>query len=204
MRRRSHLPGPAALMLVVISGLLSSCYLPIRWDAEITVSRFGTYEMIFDGYLAYIPLYDGLRKKEITPTEEREKVEIIRRDITRDSATKEFSYMGKGLFKMNWKQSGDLTRTGMVTFIRRNQAFFNIKYIKTTGLVTLEGIGVGKINAQRIAEMGLGTEGQLRIKTDAQVIESNAQRRGTDANQFYIWDIKSTQDAVPKLVLTLR
>lgn len=204
MRRRSPLPRSAALLFLALSVLLSGCYLPIRWDAEITVSRFGTYEMIFDGYIAYVPLYDKLRKNEISAAEERERVEVIRRDIMRDSAAKKFSYVGKGLFHMNWEVSGDLTQTGMVTFIRRNQAFFNIKYIRTTGLVTMEGISIGEINAQRIAEMELGTEGQLRIKTDGQIVESNAHRRGEGPHQFYIWDIKSTQDAAPKLVIGLR
>lgn len=202
MRRR--FPLPAACLLLALSVLLGGCYLPVRWDAEITVSRYGTYEMIFDGYVANLPLYDGLQKGEIKPAEEREKVEVVRRDMTRDSATKDFSYLGKGLFRMHWEKSGDLTQTAMVTFFRRNQAFLTVKYVRTTGLVTIEGISLSDADIERITAMGLGTDGQLRIRTDARVVESNAPRRSEDIHRFYIWDVKSLQADPPKLVLSLR
>jgi len=47
----------AVVMLVVVSG----CYMPIRFDAEIDINRRGEYSFIFDGYLAKVQLYQDIQ-----------------------------------------------------------------------------------------------------------------------------------------------
>lgn len=202
-RPSSRATAPVAALLSVLL-LLSGCYLPVRWDAEIEITRYGAFSMIFDGYIAYVPLFEDARNNAITPSEEREKVDIVLRDLTRDSATKRFTYVRDGLFNLHWEKEGDITATPMITFFRRNQAFLTIKYIRETGLVTMEGPAVRDSQVQRLNDMGLGTEGQLRVKTDARVIEHNAQRVSDDIHRFHIWDVRSLQDPAPKLVLSLR
>ena len=122
-----------ALLLMAATLLVNGCYLPERFDAEIEITRYGTYKITFDGYLVSLPLYEGLRKNEIKPAEERQKVDVIRRDLTRDSATKRATYLRKGIFNVHWEKSGDLTQDPMVTFLRRNQAFLTLKFLQTTG-----------------------------------------------------------------------
>lgn len=43
-----------ALSVVTVMLVLTCCYMPIRFDAEIDVSRGGYYEFFFDGYLAKV------------------------------------------------------------------------------------------------------------------------------------------------------
>ena len=152
-----------------------------------------------------IPLYDGIRKKEITKEEEKEKVAVIKTDLTRDSSTKEFQYFKKGYFKVHWKKEGDLLATGMVAFFRRNANFLSLKFVKRTRLITMQGASVKKADAERLAAMGLGMQGQLRVKTDAKVIQHNATRIVDKPPQkIYVWDIVSPMPPSPILLIEVR
>ena len=42
------------ILPVVLSALLSGCYIPIRFDAEIEIHRTGAYDFKFDGYMASV------------------------------------------------------------------------------------------------------------------------------------------------------
>ena len=189
-----------------LAAVLGGCYIPVRFDAEIELTRGGYYDMIFDGYMADVGLFDGLNKGTISPAEERKKAESIKTDITRDKSAKEFAYLEQGHFKVNWRKSGDLIRARMVVFLRRNEKFFTIKYVKTTGLVSMEGVALARSNAKKLLDLGLNSQGQIRVKTDAKVISHNATkvRDKKKAKKIYVWQIKSILDPVPRLNISLR
>ena len=72
----------AVVMLVVVSG----CYMPVRFDAEIDINRRGEYSFIFDGYLAKVQLYQDIQAGEVSREEELKQVSLIKDDFERDSA----------------------------------------------------------------------------------------------------------------------
>ncbi len=185
---------------------LSGCYLPVRFDAEIEVLRNGRYDIAFDGYLVDVPIYDGLNKKKMTPEQEKAKVALLEADFQRDSAVKEYTYYKKGYFRIKWEKNGDLLRSSFITFFRRNENFFSIKYIKSKGIVTVAGTPVGKTKAKQLTAIGLAMKGQLRLKTDVPIIEHNATKVKTlrSGQKLLIWDIKSLFDKSPKATLKLR
>ncbi len=193
----------------LLGAVLSGCYLPIRFDAEIELSKRGYYSFIFDGYLAWVPFFDKLKKGEYSKKEEKKKSKQIIRDLKRDSSTKEVKYFKNGIFKVHWEKSGDLFRSPLITFVRRNAAMFSISYVKTKGLVTLRGTMVQKKDARTLVEMGLGIDGELRVKTDGRVINHNAtkKRKITEdgrTKMLYIWKIKSLFERAPELIMVLR
>ena len=55
---------PIALFLVAV---LIGCYMPIRFDAEIEITRGGYYDFKFDGYMAKVELFKGLKEGKINP-----------------------------------------------------------------------------------------------------------------------------------------
>ncbi len=200
-----RLAANAAAVLLIAA--LGGCYFPVRFDAEIEISRYGTYSMIFDGYLVDVPLYDGLRKGKVSGLEERRKIELLKTDLTRDSSVKEFQYFKQGHFKVHWVKSGDLLRTGMVTFVRRNENILSLTYNKKKGIITVRSTPIARVTAKRLKEIGLDMQGQLRVKTDAPVVNHNAQKTVKDkksGKRVYVWNIKSILDTPPKLVVVLR
>ena len=200
MKAKAAKLAAAALLTVLLAG----CYLPIKFDAEIEITRTGYYSVIFDGYVVSIPLNLGLRDGTISPLEENEKVANIVNDFKRDSAVKEVKYFKQGRFKVNWQRKGDLLRARMVTFLRRNELILIVKYVKETGLITVQTNPIAKSTAQRLLDSGLSTQGQLRVKTDLRVVNHNATKVVERATPIYVWDIKSILDTPPKINLAFR
>jgi hypothetical protein len=185
--------------------LAAACYFPVRFDAEIEITRAGFYDMVFDGYLADVELFDDLKRNRIKPDGERARVATIDVDLARDGAVKERRYMGKGLFRVKWQRKGDLLGHKMVTFIRRNETMLSLKYVRDTGLITMEGTIIAEDRANQLAAIGLGMQGQLRVRTDARVVEQNAKRVDrSGAMPVYVWEIEGLAGPVPKLVVQVR
>ena len=184
---------------------LAACYLPVRFDAEIEIDRAGYYSMIFDGYLAHVPLYKDLAEKKISPAEEQRLVAQIESDITRDSAVTEFKYHKQGIFKVHWAKKDDLLRFGMVTFFRRNEAMLTLKYVKERNVIVMTAGGMSTSVRQQIADAGLNITGEIRLITDAKVLGHNATEvkdvAGKSGKKMYIWRIADINSPSPRLEL---
>ena len=211
--RKPWLRLPRALRVPLLcAGLiavLNSCYLPIFFDAEIEITRAGYFKMTFDGYLAKVELYDKLRKNEITPAEEKEDVENVRTDLTRDTSTKAFEYMQKGRFRVNWTREGDLTKVKTVTFLRRNENLLGISYNSQSGQIGITGRSIQRDMRQRLNDMGLAMRGEIRVMTDAPVLRHNAtdvSRKSPLGPNFktYTWKIPNIFAATPSMTIALR
>lgn len=194
---------------VLIAMAVSSCYLPVRFDAEIEISRQGYYEFFFDGYIARVELFDGLNKGEISRDQEKEQIELLKTDFERDSSTKSFKYFKRGHFHVNWEKKGDLTKAKTVTFFRRNENMVSISYNSETGRVQVAGRSIDRKSRRSLHDMGLGMTGELRVITDTNVIAHNATtvkslpKRGARF-KMYTWDIKNIFDKTPSIVMALR
>ncbi len=191
--------------VVLLSVLAAGCYLPVRFDAEIEIDRYGYYSMIFDGYLADVVLYDGIKSKKMTPEKQQSRIEGIEKDITRDANVKEYKYIKDGFFKVHWERKGDLLKSKTVTFLRRNARIFSLKYVRTTGQIVMEGIAVGKTKAKKLIANGLNTQGELRVITNANVTVHNATqvKKRDDGKIMYTWKINSLFNQVPRLAIKL-
>ena len=187
--------------------VLASCYLPARFDAEIEVDRAGYYSMIFDGYMAHVDLYDKLKKGKISRAEEKERIAIIERDFARDANTKDFQYYRDGHFRVKWERKGDLLQAKTVTFLRRNELILQLKYVENSGYVVLEGKSLKQENRQRLYNMGLNMQGQIRVKTDMPIKSHNATTEKKDPKdprfKWLAWDIRGIMDPRPRAIFII-
>jgi hypothetical protein len=196
------------LVIILVTVGLTGCYLPVRFDAEVEISRHGYYEMFFDGYIARIELFDSLNKLIISRDEENKQMEVIKRDFKRDTSTNSFKYIKKGHFHVNWQKSGDLTKVKTVVFFRRNENMLSISYNSTSGRVQVAGRSLGPKQRQQLHDIGLGMIGQLRVITDTNVISNNATRvkplpkRG-ERFKMYTWEIKNIFNKTPRITLVM-
>lgn len=193
-----------SVFALALAAVVAGCYLPVRFDSEIEINRYGAYSLIFDGYMAKVELFDDLRTAKLTPAEEQRQVELIRTDFRRDSATKEFNYLRQGIFKLHWQKSGDLFRTKMISFVRRNENMLSIRYVKPSGQIILEGTSISADQARQLLAMGLNMEGEVRVITDAEVTSHNATQVKEGPKRTYVWKITSVADPAPKLVISVR
>ncbi len=208
------LPGlPGLRRIAVLAALfvaLSGCYLPMRFDAEIEVTRAGYFNFIFDGYLAKVELYDGLRRNKISSTEEKVEIEKIRTDFARDKNASEFSYLRKGYFRVHWERSGDILKSKTVTFFRRNEYILGISYNSKTGRVGMAGRSLKRDTKNQLNEIGLGgMNGEIRVITDTPVLTHNAtkvskNRKRGPGFKNYIWKITNIYAPTPSIIMALR
>ena len=196
-----------ALLLVVVSG----CYMPLRFDAEIEIERTGHYSFIFDGYLAKVDIYEDIRTNKIArgSAAERERVANVMTDLKRDPSTKEVRYIKQGVFKVNWTRAGDLIATRSVTFLRRNEHILGISYNKQTGMISMLGKSLKRDTKNQLREKGLDTSGELRVITNAKVASHNAgtvrkfPRKGP-GYKVYVWRLANLLAPTPALKISVR
>ena len=187
--------------------VLTSCYLPQRFDSEIEVDAAGYYSMIFDGYIVDVGLYEGLLNGSISEEQEAEKVAVLMRDLSRDTAMQNVEYYKQGHFRVTWERKGDLLKTKTVTFLRRNESMISLKYVAGTGLVEVMGRSIRKADRQRLAEMGLGMQGEIRVKSPIPALDHNAteviQDKNDELTKWYVWRIKNIFQSTPRLLLKI-
>lgn len=185
--------------------LLSGCYVPLQFDADVVINRTGHFEMAFDGEVAWAPLYEKLRRGQVSRAAEQETVRTLKKDLARDRAFREIEYDRHGTFRVSWLKTGDLLRSKMISFIRRNEKLLTLKYVKTTGEISLSGTSLSHEQAQRLIDRGLSMAGTLRVRTDAHVVHHNAHTVEDDDLRWhtYTWRLQSPFDPTPNLVITV-
>lgn len=198
-------PFKPITVLALLAFVLTGCFLPARFDAEIEISRNGFYKMEFEGFIVEVLMYRELRDKKLDADAERKKADNFLANIRRSKATKEASYFRQGAFKVKWARSGDLLRTPMVNFYRRGEDMLSIRYRKDTGEISVSGKSISKTNRARVSELGIGMEGELRVKTDARVLTHNATSVATAGGvTTYTWKIETIFAPTPRMTLRLR
>lgn len=193
------------LSVLLLPGVLSSCYLPVRFQADVVISRVGYYDIAFAGQIAWAPLVRALEDASLSAAEETEKARLIERDLSRDSASRFVSYLGRGVFQLDWRQSGDLVETGMASFVRRGERLLALRYSKPEKTIELRG---SRISAKAASELGAvadAVSGVINVYTDGPVVDHNATevRETGDGVRLYRWRIESATDPSPLLVVAL-
>lgn len=113
------------LLLLCIIIPISGCFLPVRFDTEIEITRSGHYNFIFDGYLTKVDLHDSLLAEKIrkngkptnkdhisflkkngryTKEQELKKVEEVLKSLRNDVNASDVKYVGDGHFKVHWER----------------------------------------------------------------------------------------------------
>ncbi|MFN3075426.1 MAG: hypothetical protein ABT940_00820 [Alphaproteobacteria bacterium] len=201
-RLRPYLPRFLWILLVAVP-LLTGCYLPDEFAAEVRVAATGEYAITYRGLLTWVPLYSEIRQHKLSAKETREKLADIEKDLRRDTNFKEIQSLGDGRFRVRFERSGRLKESEMVTFVRRNAMILSMTALKD-GTLKIQGTSLGKDHAAKVSRMGLGMRGTLRVVTGATVKSSNANRTGSNGPfRVYDWKIDTTMRASPKIVIRL-
>ncbi|AVM73619.1 hypothetical protein [Magnetospirillum gryphiswaldense] len=190
------------LLTVALLALpLASCYIPDKFKGELRLSRYGDYALTYQGDLIYAPIMHDYAGGRITPENEQEKNDNIYKDLVRDPAIKDIQRVGKGRFRVKFERQGRLGKVQLSSFLRRDARLLSLKS-NEDGSIIIDANGVKSGDAQRMAELGIGMEGEFRITTDANVVRHNATEvRPYGQYKVYIWKIENALSATPTLVM---
>lgn len=195
----------AVAVLALTVPVLASCYLPDRFQSEIRLARTGEFGVYFKGDLTWLPVVKDLREGKITEAELPERIEVLRRDLARDSNFSTVKVARPGTFAVEYNRIGRLGRPDLVTFVRRNARVISMQ-TDETGMVTVTGSqAIKMIQPETIERAGLNSRGLFRITTNAPVIEHNADsvRQGPQGYLLYDWNINGVRGQEPHLVARL-
>lgn len=196
------------LLLLLITPLLTSCYVPNDFIAEIRLSRAGDYALIYKGNLTWAPLYKDIRQGLLTQSEIADKEAVLVRDLKRDSSFTEVTPLGSGTFHVTYQREGHFTGTESVTFVRRSAALLMMD-LKPDGTVRILATQDPKLqNPKQLEDLGLRTQGRLRVITDLPVLKTNAPRVRQGLPNYpdykiYDWVINSVRTPKPFLIAQL-
>lgn len=180
--------------------LLSSCYIPDKFKAELRLSRFGDYAISFDGDLLHVPTLHEYARNNIKPGDEAERLENIRRDLARDIAFKTIEPKGKGRFGVHYEREGRLGKVQLVALIRRDARLLSMKSHEN-GAIVVAANAPKASDAQRMAQMNVTMRGEFRLTTDANILEHNAAEvRPFGRYTVYIWKIENALSPLPRFL----
>ena len=198
----------AGYALVAVASLLAfaACFVPDQYEAEIRITKLGSYGISYTGILTNAPLYSEIQRGRVKEADAAKSIKIYAEQLKRDSSFKEVQSVGRGRFQVHYDRQGRFFgEHQMVTFVSRQAPIFRLRTTEE-GNISVSGSGAGRQYAGKLEEVGLTTQGLFRIVTDAEVIEHNAQfvrKSATPGYTMYDWKIRNFRDAPPRLIAAL-
>jgi hypothetical protein len=189
----------AAVLITALSG----CYLPTRFVAEITIQRTGDYTLTYDGVLLSSNLVPGLMTGEPDQKEIDERLAGVFADLGRDSSYQSVEYLGNGAFQVYFEKSDNIFVRTSVTFIRTDNRFLSIAYVRKTGEITIRASIVPKNQRPTLEAIGYSMAGEFRVTTDARILEHNATGviEAENGALTYIWVMRGMVETAPLLII---
>ncbi|WP_299437165.1 hypothetical protein [uncultured Rhodospira sp.] len=192
----------ALTVVLLLVPLVASCYVPDDFLAEVRINRAGEFGLTYKGTLTWAPLWRGIRRGELTEAEIAEKVENIRRDLVRYPGFETVEHEGAGRFRVFYQTSGRVDGDESYYFLRSNARVIAI-ISRADGLLVVRTHGISDENKEHLLAAGMDTRGKMRVVTNNDVIQHNAQNRQDGPNGFvyYDWVIRSLTDEAPRIVM---
>jgi hypothetical protein len=196
----------ALFVSVVCVALLGSCFVPDQYEAEIRLTKDGSYGITFIGILIYAPLYGQIVRGKIDQEHAKKNELLFMEQLKRETYFKEVENLGQGRYHVRYEREGHFAGSHqMVTFVTRQEPIFRVLTTES-GNVEVNGSGAGKMYAKNFEELGIKSQGLMRIVTDAPVIEQNAQfvrASVTPGFTNYDWRRRNLTDPTPHFVAKL-
>ena len=182
---------------------LAGCYFPTRFVAEITTQRTGDYTLTYDGVLLSSNLVPGLMTGDPDQKEIDERLEGVFADLGRDSSYQTVEYLGNGAFQVYFEKSENIFERTSVAFIRTDNRFLSIAYVRRTGEITIRASIVPENQRPRLEAIGFSMAGAFRVTTDARVIDHNATGviEAEKGALTYIWVMRGMVEMAPLLII---
>ena len=187
----------------MLVGALTGCYLPTGFVAEITIQRTGDYTLTYDGVLLSSNLVPGLLTDDPDQKKIDERLEAVFADMDRDSSYQTVDYLGNGAFQVYFEKSDNIFERTSVTFIRTDNRFLSIAYVRKTGEIPIRASIVPENQRPRLEAIGYSMAGEFRVTTDARVLDHNATGvvEAENGALTYIWVMRGMVETAPLLVI---
>ena len=194
----------SALLLAGIA-LASACYVPDDFTGDVTIDKNGDFIIDYSGILTWAPFYGQIKEGKLAGEEKEKKIAAAEADLARDTNFTEIESLGDAQFRVKYHREGKIKPNSLITFVRRDSFIMKIKADKTASTATFSGRWMTPEKAEQLVKYGLKVQGIFRVRTDAEVISSNASEVIKLKNGFtlYYWKVEGFSNTPPSLVVRL-
>ena len=191
------------LLILAAVFLVSGCYLPNDFTADLRITPDGNYNFSYTGNLTYLPLLEKLKQGQMSREESAQSVKAVGEDLARDKGFKEVTYAGDATYAVRYQRVGNILAEKSFTFVRLNSRLLSVER-GPNGTIEIFGDKPNTEDAKRIAASGIVMRGTLRIQTEAQVQRQNATEVIQVAPVVYVWKIDGVEQPSPRLTIVAR
>lgn len=185
--------------LLLIATLLTSCWLPEKFNAEIDINKDGSYTLIYDGILTFVMAKAAEIEQGKLSAKDEKDLKDLEKEFKEDKNFKKVKYLGHAQFKVLYEQKGTLNSP--VYFLGKDMRILSI-IPSSNNTVEIKGMKLDKSDIQQLNELKMKIDGELEVSTDAKILKHNAK----SSPKFfggYKWKIKSIDDPAPYMTLEL-
>lgn len=192
---------PFSLIVTLgIALLLSGCWIPENFEANITVDKDGSYTFTYDGTLTFALALAAAKKGSLS-TKDEAKFEKEAEKIRKKPDFKKVEYLGKGRYKVFVEKSGKAGEP--YDFLSSEMKIFSVKP-QQDGSLEITAAQFSKTDLNELKSIGSKVNGTLTVSVEkgVKVVKHNAQSEPKPFGLFggYEWEIKSV-DAEPFIVV---
>lgn len=217
MRERARSYFVNTGLLLILSTLLTSCFFPEKFNAQVKINRDKSYELTYNGTIILFPILFELKEGKKIDQEGEEKLNNFAKELQEnDSGFESIKYVGSGRFHVLYRKIGILRSRASIAFGVKEKDFKSVSEIvsiklREDGLIELTGMTFDfgnethKMLETIKKELGIQPEGEVVVSTNATVLSHNADSAPRFFGLFgqYVFKIRSA-DHKPYMLLQLQ
>ena len=192
-----------AFSLIITLGialLLSGCWIPENFKANITVNKDGSYTFTYDGTLTFALALAAAKEGSLSKKDEAD-FEKEAEKIRKEPGFKKVEYIGKGRYKVFVEKSGKAGER--YYFLSSEMEIFAVKP-QQDGSIEITAAQFRNEDLNKLKSIGAKVNGTLTVSVEkgVKVVKHNAQSEPKLFGLFggYEWEFKSV-DAKPFIVV---
>lgn len=188
-------------LIILIMVSLTSCWLPEKFDAKVSINKDGSYVFVYDGILTFALALAAASQGELSAKDEAE-LQREAEKIKKEPGFKRAEYLGKGRYKVFFEKVG---RSGEpYHFLSQEIKLFSV-IPQGDGSLLISGIKLTQKDIQELKSIGAVVEGTLSVSVESgiKVVKHNAPSEPKLFGTFgsYQWHIKSPNDPTPEMIV---
>ena len=189
------------LPILLLALFLAGCYLPSQFKIDLRIGADGSYTVTYVGLLADSALFVGLKEGTMEAAKEARKVAAVKKDLARDSGFRAIDYIGEGFFEVRYEAAGNIFDDKTLTFVNGSSRILSIELVSKSNTVTVRGGSVPVNYHERLKSLAFTLNGELRVVTDANVLDHNAGQISGEDEKTYTWMLRTLDAPAPKIVI---
>lgn len=193
----------ATLACVLALGV-AGCMMPKEFAAKLSVEKDGSYEFVYDGSLVFLPMLADMEDGKLDETGEKKLAEDVVAELKKDKNISEASYLGKSLFKLSYKATGNVNTQPLVG--GGDMPLFSFAASPDGSKAVFQFLpgAEPEMLMEEFPASGLSPKGTIELSTELEVESSVGEPAKALLGNTYTWKVDGIEGDLPAMTLKLK